>query len=188
MKGAHSMRYTHKTGPIVLLAGLALFVLPMAAETPGTEKSPSTSMQTEAAHSENALPRLILPVPGGRIASGYGERRHPITKKMVLHRGVDIPAKKGTPVWAAADGTVRVAKSRDYDHDGYGKLIVVRHAGGFETLYAQLDSVLIGEGARVVQGTPIGQVGESGLSTGPHLHFEVRLDGEAVDPEPYLIQ
>jgi murein DD-endopeptidase MepM/ murein hydrolase activator NlpD len=115
-----------------------------------------------------------------RVTSDYGMRRHPILGFTRMHQGVDFAAREGAPVLAAANGVVAEA-----DHDGgYGNVIRIRHAGGWATGYAHLSGFAPGvaPGLRVERGQVIGFVGHTGLATGPHLHFEVSLDGVKVDP------
>jgi murein DD-endopeptidase MepM/ murein hydrolase activator NlpD len=131
--------------------------------------------------SVDGLPRLVMPV-AGRASSGYGERFDPIQHKEIKHPGFDLAAPTGTTVDAAAAGTVTHAGPAGT----YGNLIVIKHANGVETRYAHLSATSVKEGDQVQAGQPIGAVGTTGYSTGPHLHFEVRKDGQTVDPEPLL--
>lgn len=120
-------------------------------------------------------PVLTWPV-NGPVTSGFGPRWGR------MHCGIDIGSPAGTPVQAASSGVIkRVAWMR-----GYGYTLEIDHGGGVTTFYAHLSRVLVGTGQDVEKGQPIGKVGETGRVTGPHLHFELRLDGEAVDPLPYL--
>lgn len=118
---------------------------------------------------------LRSPVEFSRISSRFGKRRHPISKKWKAHKGVDYAAGRGTPIRATADGKVVHAGNKG----GYGKTIVLRHAGRFSTLYAHMNGYAKGvrSGSRVKQGQVIGYVGTTGYSTGPHLHYEFRVDG-----------
>ena len=120
---------------------------------------------------------FIRPVDGA-IVSGFGMRFHPILKVHRMHNGVDIPAPYGTPIKAAANGEVIFAGYRR----GYGNTIIIDHGGGVATLYAHCSALAVGEGTTVKQGQVIGYVGATGLATGPHLHFEVRRNGEPVNP------
>ena len=99
-----------------------------------------------------------------------------------FHGGIDMAAPEGTPVRSAAAGIARVSE----DPGGYGLYVVVEHGGGLATLYGHLDSSPLHGGEEVAVGQEVGEVGSSGLSTGPHLHFEVRRDGRPVDPNPWL--
>jgi len=127
------------------------------------------------------MPRFVLPV-AGRPSSGYGLRMDPIQGKEVNHPGFDLAATSGTPVAAAAGGTVVHAGPAST----YGNLVTVRHENGFETRYAHLSAVEVNVGDPVQAGQEIGKVGSTGHSTGPHLHFEIRQDGKAIDPAPLL--
>lgn len=120
---------------------------------------------------------LVWPTDGA-FTSAFGYRLHPIWNERRLHAGIDIPGPTGQPVYAARDGVVASAGPRG----GYGIAVVIRHPDGMSTTYAHLDSVGVTAGTTVLAGDDIGRVGSSGLSTGPHLHFEVRLGGVPADP------
>ena len=128
-----------------------------------------------------AAPHFVLPV-AGRASSGYGLRNDPIHGGTVNHPGFDLAAASGTEVAAAARGTVVHAGPAGT----YGNLVTLRHENGFETRYAHLSAVDVSVGDVVEAGQDVGKVGTTGYSTGPHLHFEVRHGGEAVDPAPFL--
>ncbi len=138
-------------------------------------------MQASAPRSAVALARslagFIWPARGV-FTSGFGMRRHPIFGIRRMHTGQDIAASYGAPVEAASDG--RVIYTGWFG--GYGKIVVIDHGGGISTLYAHLSTTLTTEGAFVRQGQVIGRVGSTGYSTGPHVHFEVRVDGVPIDP------
>jgi len=118
----------------------------------------------------------------GSVTSGFGYRVHPIYGTRRLHQGLDISGGSGTPIAAAKSGTVLSAGWRG----GYGNAVVISHGDGVTTLYAHQSSMNVSSGAQVNRGDIIGWVGSTGASTGPHLHFEVRINGSAVDPRPYL--
>lgn len=122
-----------------------------------------------------------IPVKGV-VSSPFGKRFDPVSDKKKMHRGIDIKAKLGTPIDAAGDGMVTFAGWRG----GYGNLVEIDHGGGLFTRYAQLEKVKVAVGDRVAAGQKIATLGSSGRSTGPHLHFEVIVDGENVDPATYL--
>ena len=124
---------------------------------------------------------LAWPVDGG-VTSGFGYRVHPIFHVRKMHTGIDIDADMGDPIRAASAGTVISAGWRG----GYGKCVVISHGGGLATLYGHLSTISVSLGDRVKRGEVIGKVGSTGYSTGPHLHFEVRVNGEPVDPLGYL--
>ncbi|OFX15043.1 MAG: hypothetical protein A2V59_06270 [Armatimonadetes bacterium RBG_19FT_COMBO_69_19] len=114
----------------------------------------------------------------GVFTSGYGIRRHPIFRIRRMHTGQDIAAPYGTPVQAASDG--RVIYTGWFG--GYGKIVVVDHGDGVSTLYAHLSKILTRSGARLRRGEVVGRIGSTGYSTGPHVHFEVRVNGRPIDP------
>ena len=126
---------------------------------------------------------LEWPVPGyTRITSKYGMRTHPITGVYKLHTGVDIGAPMGANFIAANDGIVTKASY----NNAYGNMVIIDHGGGVSTLYAHGDEILVQVGQTVKRGDPILKVGSTGYSTGPHAHFEVRLNGVVTDPMPYI--
>ncbi len=123
---------------------------------------------------------LKTPVSGARLTSGFGMRRHPLLGYSKMHAGVDFGAPQGTPIRAAGAGTVEIAGR----HGAYGVTAKIKHNGKYETLYAHMSKLAPGvrRGARVNQGQIIGYVGSTGRSTGPHLHYEVRIKDRAVNP------
>ncbi len=121
---------------------------------------------------------LRSPLEFSRVTSGMGMRMHPIYGTMRAHKGVDYGAPIGTRVRSTADGTVEFAGRQG----GYGNFIVLRHAGGITTAYGHLSRIDVRQGQRIHQGDTIGAVGNTGSSTGPHLHYEFRVAGEHKDP------
>ena len=117
-----------------------------------------------------------------RLSSGFGMRRDPFTGRRQHHDGIDLAAAIGTNVYPAMAGTVTFSGWRS----GYGRAVIVEHGNGIETRYAHNAKNHVRVGERVTTGTQIADVGSSGRSTGPHLHFEVRKNGRPIDPEPYL--
>jgi murein DD-endopeptidase MepM/ murein hydrolase activator NlpD len=124
----------------------------------------------------------ILPARGW-LTSGFGRRRSPFTNRMQFHSGIDIVSRQGTPIMAPADGLVIKAKREG----GYGNILEIRHMQGIVTRYAHNKKNLVRAGMRVKRGSIIAQVGSTGRSTGPHLHYEVRLNGVAVNPMLYIV-
>lgn len=122
------------------------------------------------------------PLDSGRLTSSYGMRVHPVLGRRKRHKGIDLAAPTGTPVYATADGAItRADRSRTY-----GLVIYIDHGADLETRYAHLSKLLVADGQDVRKGDLIGYVGSTGRSTGPHLHYEVRVDGVAVNPIPYM--
>jgi len=124
----------------------------------------------------------VWPVRGW-ISSRYGYRVSPFTQRRELHKGIDIVNRVGTPVVATADGRVVFAGYRS----GYGKMVIIDHGLGKVTKYGHLSRVAVSKGEEVVRGQKIGLLGNTGRSTGPHLHYEVVVNGHAVDPMDYLL-
>lgn len=124
-----------------------------------------------------------MPLLAASLTSGFGMRTHPVLGGKRAHKGVDLASPSGTPVYATADGYV--AKAEWYS--SYGNYIQIEHGGDLETRFGHLSGYAVSAGEHVTKGQLIGYVGSTGRSTGPHLHYEVRVSGEAVDPRPYLI-
>ena len=118
-----------------------------------------------------------------RVASGFGMRMHPVYNVPKMHYGIDFTAKTGTDIYATGDGKVeRVRKS----YSGYGKHVVINHGFGYKTLYAHMHDFSVKQGQKVKRGDIIGQVGNTGTSTGPHLHYEVIRNNKKIDPTNFF--
>ena len=128
---------------------------------------------------DKSLP--VLPLKA-RISSSFGWRKDPLTGQKKFHDGIDLAAKEGTDVKAVMAGRVQITDNQK----GYGKVVVLDHGHGFTTLYAHNSDIMVKAGDWVTKGAAIAKVGSTGRSTGPHLHFEVRRDGERLDPEKFL--
>lgn len=125
---------------------------------------------------------IANPAPGQKITSGFGKRRDPILGRSAFHGGIDFRARTGTPIVATASGTViRAGRA-----GGYGKMVEIRHANGITTRYAHLSRINVSKGQYVQAGQRVGLSGNTGRSTGPHLHYEVRVGGKPVNPMRYL--
>jgi murein DD-endopeptidase MepM/ murein hydrolase activator NlpD len=146
------------------------------------------SMDTTGVASPSPIARVsipsLMPVNDARLSSNFGMRNHPVLGGRRAHSGIDLAAPTGTPVYATADGVV--AKAEYFG--SYGNYIQIAHGGELETRYAHLSGYAIAAGEQVRKGQLIGYVGSTGRSTGPHLHYEVRIAGEAVDPRPYMVE
>jgi len=125
---------------------------------------------------------IINPLPGAKITSRFGSRKDPFRRQVAYHAGLDFRARKGDLIRATSAG--RVTKAGWYG--GYGRMVEVDHGGGITTRYAHLHEVLVNVGDRVVTAAPIARAGNSGRSTGPHLHYEVRRNGEALNPLKFI--
>lgn len=125
-----------------------------------------------------------MPLEGAALTSGFGMRTHPVLGGRRQHQGIDLAAPTGTPVYATADGIINRA---DW-YSSYGLFISINHGAAMETRYAHLSRLAVAAGDSVKKGDLIGYVGSTGRSTGPHLHYEVRVDGLAVNPIPYMVE
>jgi murein DD-endopeptidase MepM/ murein hydrolase activator NlpD len=123
------------------------------------------------------------PVHGTSFTSGYGVRTDPFRGRAAMHAGIDLAGPIGTPIYATADGVVDRA---EWNNGGYGNLVEVNHGHGIQTRYGHLTRYIVSIGQQVKRGQLIAYMGSTGRSTGSHLHYEVRIDGKAVNPVPYL--
>ena len=134
------------------------------------------------------LEQTVISVPSMQpvdrliFTSSFGVRSDPFRGTAAMHAGVDIPGAIGTPIYATADGVISHAGRRG----GYGNLVEINHGRGIETRYGHLSKILVGDNVRVRRGQIVGLMGSTGRSTGSHLHYEVRVDGKAVNPIPFL--
>ena len=124
----------------------------------------------------------VYPLLGSKMSSDYGNRRHPIKRVIKHHDGIDLAAPLDAPIRSISDGVVIFADP----YGGYGRYIVVRHLGGLTTHYGHCHNIKVRPGQRVKAGQILGTVGTTGLTTGPHLHIEIRINGVAQDPEKFL--
>lgn len=136
----------------------------------------------QAQSNSGLAPAELYPPLDGPVVSGFGPRLHPILGYTRMHTGLDIDGPRGADIVAAASGTVIHAGS----YGGYGNTVIIDHGGGMATLYAHQSSIIVSKGDNVLIADVVGYVGSTGLSTGPHLHFEVRLSGNPVDPSTYF--
>jgi len=141
------------------------------------------------AYSSPIQPRGIsvpsrMPLEGAALTSGFGMRTHPVLGGRRQHQGIDLAAPTGTPVYATADGVI----SRADWFSSYGLFISIEHGAAMETRFGHLSRLAVAAGDTVKKGDLIGYVGSTGRSTGPHLHYEVRVEGLAVNPIPYMVE
>lgn len=131
----------------------------------------------------SAIPSAHPVRTSANFTSGFGVRSDPFRGRAAMHGGIDLAGPQGTPIYATADGLV--ARS-EYNNGGYGNLVEINHGRGIETRYAHLSRLIVRAGQRVKRGDLIGLMGSTGRSTGSHLHYEVRIDGRAVNPVPFM--
>jgi murein DD-endopeptidase MepM/ murein hydrolase activator NlpD len=164
------------TAAVVLTAALLLPLASPAEPPPVAVDAPGAEVRAASG------PAMRHPLPDGRLTWGWGPGRDPFTGDEAHHRGVDLAAPTGTPVQAVAAGTVVEATDHWTVSPSSGTVVVLDHGDRWSTLYTHLDAFEVQPGENVESGQVIGRVGSSGRSTGPHLHFEVRRDGQPVDP------
>ncbi|MCE2504225.1 MAG: M23 family metallopeptidase [Chlorobi bacterium] len=126
---------------------------------------------------------LTVPIEGATITSKFGIRNHPVLRGRRMHKGLDMAAPRGTPIYTTGGGTVKFSGRKN----GYGNSIIVDHDNGYTTLYAHCSQLLVEEGVKVSRGDMIALVGSTGRSTGPHLHYEVRVNDQHMNPEVFLV-
>lgn len=129
----------------------------------------------------------IRPVIGGRITDKFGMRIDPFLSQRRHHNGVDIAIERGTEVYASANGVVERVVRRAQPNRGYGKQVIINHGYGVRTRYGHLSKILVRPGQKVSRWDPIGLVGDTGRATGPHLHYEVIVDGKQLDPFRFIL-
>ncbi|MGH1362321.1 MAG: M23 family metallopeptidase [Calditrichia bacterium] len=149
------------------------------------EKASYQKLLTTVERQQDSLRYLpcLKPVVEAYISSGFGNRRHPIRKRMHFHRGVDMAATRGTPIIAPADGFI-VSAGRN---GGYGNYVKINHKYGFETCYGHLNKIYVRNGQFVRRGDKIGEVGSTGLSTSSHLHYELLYNGKHLNPVNFFL-
>jgi murein DD-endopeptidase MepM/ murein hydrolase activator NlpD len=149
------------------------------------QSNPVGQIAASAGHSTKY--RFIWPEPQGQISQGFGPSTYPFEPPYGgyphFHTGMDMVEPFGSPIYAVDDGLVALVGS---SNQGYGNYVVIAHSGGLDTLYGHLSAALVSVGQRVTQGQAIGMEGSTGNSTGPHLHFELRINQRPVDPTPYF--
>jgi murein DD-endopeptidase MepM/ murein hydrolase activator NlpD len=138
---------------------------------------PSGSLPTILSGATASLP-TGMPLSSATLTSGFGMRRHPVLGGRRAHSGIDLAAPAGTPIFATSPGTVAIADRSG----GYGLMVALEHGGGVETRYAHMSRIAVASGQQVRKGDVIGYVGSTGRSTGPHLHYEMRVNGRAMNP------
>jgi murein DD-endopeptidase MepM/ murein hydrolase activator NlpD len=159
-----------------------------AAPAPGSEADAQFRSLFMSWKKLDSLEQAVIAVPAAQpvdnltLTSTFGVRSDPFRGTAAMHAGIDIPGAIGTPIYATADGIV----GRSGRYGGYGNLVEINHGKGIETRYGHLSKIMVQPNTRVRRGQIIGLMGSTGRSTGSHLHYEVRIDGRAVNPVPYL--
>lgn len=175
---AKRTRRAHRSIPALLTAAaVGFFLLPLASAS-----APAGDSGARAPVAESARPSLADPLPSGRVTRGFGPSRNPLSQGEEFHKGIDLAAANGTSVLAADAGTVELASKEYAPLPSAGTVIVLDHGKSRKTFYSHLSALKVEAGQRVTRGQAIGSVGNTGVSTGPHLHFEVWENGEHVDP------
>lgn len=146
------------------------------------QEKQSIESEIKAKEAEEKKANSFIKPTSGRITSPFGNRKHPITRRITFHEGIDIANSTGTRILASRNGKVTFAGYQS----GLGKVIKISHGSGIETVYAHLSAIQVSVGQSVTQGQQIGKMGSTGRSTGPHLHFEIRINGTPVNPSKYI--
>ncbi len=171
---------------IALICAVELLLWPKAGNAAKNSEKGFHAGGVFSTYNQDKDIEFVKPVKKGFVASVFGWRKNPLTGEKEFHKGLDIAAQKGTHVYAASEGTVESAVS-DYEPDCFhGRYIIIIHSKRIKTLYSKLDSVLVKECQTVRAGEIIGKIGSTGLSKGPHLHFEILVDGAPQDPTEYI--
>lgn len=129
----------------------------------------------------------IRPVFGGRVTDKYGNRLDPFVGRLRHHDGIDIAAPRGTEVYASASGVVELARRRYRTNEGFGRVVIINHGDGVKTLYGHLSKIFVRPGQKVSRWEVIGLSGDTGRATGPHLHYEIWVNGRPKDPEEFIL-
>jgi len=164
---------------VALLLGFSVFKFGQSSSQVSSPNT-ATSGQTATVTLDKNAPKFIYPLPTKvSISSGYGMRTHPITGKQTMHSGVDLGMPTGTPIFSVADGVVESSGSLGNCGNG----VRIDHSGGYMSVYCHASKLLVKSGQSVKSGETIALVGSTGMSTGPHLHLGMKLNGEWIDPK-----
>ncbi len=181
-----------KTNNTIIRVGvllLGLLVLPMAVYLPQVSAEtpmPESVSKAEPSSISASQTEFVLPLETGRISADYGDQIDPFTQKKRFHSGIDIKSPKETSILASADGTVITVVTQYTINNGRGRYVVIQHENNVQTLYSHMQDVNVTLGQTVKTGEKIGSVGTTGKSTGPHLHFEILINNENVNPAEYV--
>ncbi len=170
---------------LAVCIAVGIFLLPMA-KNPENGGLLASALFNKKATAESkkphAAPQFQAPIKTGKVTATFGAMKDPFTQREAFHRGVDVATSKGTPVYAAADGKIDSAITEYKINKGYGRYVIISHDQAFKTKYAHLNAVEVEAGQTVKAGEMIGRVGNTGRSTGNHLHFELLKNNKPVDP------
>jgi murein DD-endopeptidase MepM/ murein hydrolase activator NlpD len=186
--GRDGVRRPRLAAAIATAMLLGVVFLPLGAGGTDAETAGAigSDMSTKPTTPERGGTDFESPLPGGRVTWRWGNGLDPWTKEKVFHRGIDVAAEMGTEVVAPADGKVIEATENFEESPASGTVIVIDHGGGWTTFYAHLGSLEVRKGQTVSQRDVIAKIGSTGKSTGPHLHFEIRHDGEQLNPAEFV--
>ena len=179
---AETLRRRQAEAAAAAEAARATTTTTVAGAAPSSGGSATTAPAPAAAAPAKAPGRLLTPVPGAPVTSPFGYRIHPIYGTSRLHTGIDYGANEGVAIRASADGVVVSASW----YGGYGNATIIDHGGGIATLVGHQSAMSVSSGQKVTQGQTVGRVGCTGDCTGPHVHFEVRVNGDPVNPVNYF--
>jgi bla regulator protein BlaR1 len=173
--------------PIPTALALGLILLPMAGTSSSAASgSDGVTVAQEGAGDEEQAVAMSSPMPGARVSAAWGPMRHPFTGEETHHRGIDLVGEPGAEILAAAGGTIAEATADYSGGAAHGTVVILDHGNGIKTFYSHLDRLDVTKGKRVAKGEVLGTQGETGKTTGPHLHFEVWVNGEFKDPALYV--
>lgn len=187
--GVATAKFFRSAGAIFVMLGAIFMSAPAAAQSQGNSAGNADVRALFASWEQSDRQRRgVFSIPSAKpvhdftLTSSYGTRSDPFRGSRRMHNGLDMAGPQGTPIYATADGVI----TRSGWFGGYGRYISINHGAGIETRYGHMSELLVGEGVRVRRGQLIGRMGSTGRSTGSHLHYEVRIDGEPVNPTPFL--
>lgn len=186
IKGGSPMKKSTKLYSFSVLSLLAAFVLPMSPVSEAPDNYLVKSFDSILFRSDGQPVTFAIPIKSGYISARFDSIIHPMTGEKILHKGIDIAARRGVDVFACAAGKVRIAKSQESGLGGYGNYVVIDHGDGLQSLYAHLSEYTVEAGQSVSKGELLGKVGNTGVSSGPHLHFEIRRSQVSQDPEELM--
>lgn len=181
-----NLKFLRSVAATIITLGALFVSVPAAAQT-ATQNAELRALFASWDQNDRARQGVFAipsakPVLNYRLTSSFGGRSDPFRGTRRMHNGLDMAGPVGTPIYATADGVV----TRSSWFGGYGRYISINHGGGIETRYGHMSELLVGEGVRVRRGQLIGRMGSTGRSTGSHLHYEVRIDGQPVNPVPFM--